>query len=409
MTKSYYKVLDGERYDRQMIEIAEEAVAGQGDGRISISDVEILYEAIIDGNTITEIEEKTLTYIRENFRFTAAADDWLTKELEAWIARKGTDGTISQENEGDEEPSDLASETIYETREIKSEKTKLVGVDKTQHLPHKSSTIQESKPVSSSSGIWKGLAIVFLLLLPIAFFIGKNLVTNQENPEFKATQAGLEAKLRSNNQNLVAAKAEIVKLKNQLASQNVSQVPATTQATNAEEGMEETGSKLSKEIAAALRQSLSSEFQQQIIQVDEKRLVITLLPEQSFFESGGILLKPVLKDSLRKIFPKFVQTLKTFDAKIAEIQFQGHSSSNWRLAKDGRDAYLKNLGLSIARAEATLKYCLDLKEVEESQSWLIKRMTSTGVSGLRPVFNQDKTEDEVRSRRISIAIIVDGE
>ena len=36
MSDSYYKTIDGKHYDREMLEIADEAVAGAGDGRISV-------------------------------------------------------------------------------------------------------------------------------------------------------------------------------------------------------------------------------------------------------------------------------------------------------------------------------------------------------------------------------------
>ena len=34
MSNSYYKNVDGKNYDREMLEIADESVAGIGDGRI---------------------------------------------------------------------------------------------------------------------------------------------------------------------------------------------------------------------------------------------------------------------------------------------------------------------------------------------------------------------------------------
>ena len=33
MSESYYKVIDGVKYDRAMLEFCDEAVAGAGDGR----------------------------------------------------------------------------------------------------------------------------------------------------------------------------------------------------------------------------------------------------------------------------------------------------------------------------------------------------------------------------------------
>ena len=35
---AYYKTIDGKKYDAELIEAAEKAVAGRGDGRISMDD-----------------------------------------------------------------------------------------------------------------------------------------------------------------------------------------------------------------------------------------------------------------------------------------------------------------------------------------------------------------------------------
>ena len=39
---SYYKQIEGVKYDRELVEAADEAVAGRGDGRISRADAEKL-------------------------------------------------------------------------------------------------------------------------------------------------------------------------------------------------------------------------------------------------------------------------------------------------------------------------------------------------------------------------------
>ena len=88
MSESYYKVIGGERYDREILDIAEKSVDGQGDGRISIEDAHQLFEAIIDGNMITKIELKTLDYIKANFKFTPAALNWIDQQLASEIPQE---------------------------------------------------------------------------------------------------------------------------------------------------------------------------------------------------------------------------------------------------------------------------------------------------------------------------------
>ncbi len=77
----YYKTIDGVKYDADLIEAAEKAVAGQGDGKISFEDAQILLEKVKDGDTYTDVEKATMAYIRENFKWTEKADEWFRAEI----------------------------------------------------------------------------------------------------------------------------------------------------------------------------------------------------------------------------------------------------------------------------------------------------------------------------------------
>jgi len=85
---SYYKVIDGEKYDKELLEAAEEAVAGRGDGRISMEDAKKLYEKVKDGDSYTDIEKATVKYIRDNFKWTDDADEWFRAEIRKWASTK---------------------------------------------------------------------------------------------------------------------------------------------------------------------------------------------------------------------------------------------------------------------------------------------------------------------------------
>jgi len=103
MSDSYYKTIDGKHYDREMLEIADEAVAGAGDGRISVEDAHKLLGAVKDANKYTDIEKATMKYIRENYKFTYAADQWFRTEIRKWAATK------VKENDGNSKLTDQAS------------------------------------------------------------------------------------------------------------------------------------------------------------------------------------------------------------------------------------------------------------------------------------------------------------
>lgn len=85
---AYYKTIDGKKYDAELIEAAEKAVAGRGDGRISMDDAKILLDKVKDGNSYTDIEKDTMAYIRDNFKWTEQADEWFRTEIRKWAASK---------------------------------------------------------------------------------------------------------------------------------------------------------------------------------------------------------------------------------------------------------------------------------------------------------------------------------
>ncbi|MCH9045576.1 MAG: hypothetical protein IIA40_05670 [SAR324 cluster bacterium] len=88
MSDDYYIVMDGVKCDRKMIELAEGAVAGAGDGRISLDDAKYLLAAVKDANLYTDVEKATMRYVRDNYRFTEAADRWFRTEIRRWAATR---------------------------------------------------------------------------------------------------------------------------------------------------------------------------------------------------------------------------------------------------------------------------------------------------------------------------------
>ena len=86
MSEDYYIEIDGVKCDRKLIELADDAVAGKGDGRISVDDAKVLFDAVRDGNTYTDVEKATIQYIHKNYKFTAKADDRFRTEIRKWAA-----------------------------------------------------------------------------------------------------------------------------------------------------------------------------------------------------------------------------------------------------------------------------------------------------------------------------------
>jgi len=76
---SYYKIVDGVKYDRKLLEAAEGFAK---DGHISFPEAKTLWEDAQDGQGVTEIEKQTLLYTMETFKYTDKARAFLQPLLE---------------------------------------------------------------------------------------------------------------------------------------------------------------------------------------------------------------------------------------------------------------------------------------------------------------------------------------
>ena len=86
MTETYYKIIDGKKYDREMLALADRLTQGKGDGRISVADAKKLIQTVQDGGKYTDVEKDTMAYIRDNYTFTDEANQWFRDEIRRWAA-----------------------------------------------------------------------------------------------------------------------------------------------------------------------------------------------------------------------------------------------------------------------------------------------------------------------------------
>ncbi|MDF3819776.1 OmpA family protein [Leptospira sp. 96542] len=86
MAKSYYRTMNGKQYDNELLEIVEKATK-RSKAPIGKNIAKTLFEAIKDGNDYTDIEKRTVKYIRDNFKFQSDADEYLRTEIRKWAAK----------------------------------------------------------------------------------------------------------------------------------------------------------------------------------------------------------------------------------------------------------------------------------------------------------------------------------
>ncbi|WP_049721116.1 hypothetical protein [Gilvimarinus polysaccharolyticus] len=76
-----YVTIDGETYEKELLELAKKHTTGRGEGNISKDEVLDLVKSAKDGPGVTETELRTLHYIRANFPFTDAAAALFEQEI----------------------------------------------------------------------------------------------------------------------------------------------------------------------------------------------------------------------------------------------------------------------------------------------------------------------------------------
>lgn len=65
--------IDGNKYEKELIDLATHHTTGRGEGKLSEDEVAELFESAHDGPGVTETERATLAYIRKSYEFTDAA------------------------------------------------------------------------------------------------------------------------------------------------------------------------------------------------------------------------------------------------------------------------------------------------------------------------------------------------
>ncbi|MCB9307038.1 MAG: hypothetical protein H6565_10615 [Lewinellaceae bacterium] len=80
---AYYKIIDGQRYDRSLLEKAEAHTKGRGEWQLSLDEIQDVFTAAGDGGAYTETEWHTLRYIAAHYPLTAPARKWLDEQFEA--------------------------------------------------------------------------------------------------------------------------------------------------------------------------------------------------------------------------------------------------------------------------------------------------------------------------------------
>ena len=84
--ETVFEVIEGKRYDRELIKVAKDLT--NSNEEITIEGSKKLFTRIRDYDDYTQIEKQTVAYIRKKYKFTPEANQWLRKEIRKWASTK---------------------------------------------------------------------------------------------------------------------------------------------------------------------------------------------------------------------------------------------------------------------------------------------------------------------------------
>ena len=106
--KSYYRTINGKKYDRALLEKAEELTAQVDGGELSAADARKLLEESQDAGKVTAVEKATMEYVQNNYAW-AAAEPAAAAEPEA-AAETAEEPAASTSDAATEAPEEKAGE-----------------------------------------------------------------------------------------------------------------------------------------------------------------------------------------------------------------------------------------------------------------------------------------------------------
>lgn len=163
---------------------------------------------------------------------------------------------------------------------------------------------------------------------------------------------------------------------------------------------------LQNEIYKALRDEFRSDLQRWQAELTREDLAIRFFAPDVLFDAGASKLSDKFKLILTDFMPRYVKTLRAYEAAISEIRIEGHTSSEHSRGKNALDRYVRNLKLSQDRAREVAIFSLQNLDRDDEQ-WLRKSLTSNGLSSSRLVLDAQEKELKEKSRRVEFKVITD--
>jgi chemotaxis protein MotB len=166
-----------------------------------------------------------------------------------------------------------------------------------------------------------------------------------------------------------------------------------------------------KQVQMDASKKISTELAKSNIKADVDKMSGDLkISDVELFEIGSAKLSARGKNLLDKLAPIYINTIFSDKELASEIQYitvEGHTDSQMYAGIKSKDEqFLKNMDLSLQRANAVTEYIFKTKYNQEFADELKKIIVVEGKSYNEPVLDSQGNEDFDKSRRVELKLKV---
>ena len=157
----------------------------------------------------------------------------------------------------------------------------------------------------------------------------------------------------------------------------------------------------------ALSEEFKDDFEPWNAELTKDELLFRFKNPSALFEVGKSELNEKFTNILSDFFPRYLKTLESYKDEIAEVRIEGHTSSEYKAAKNDEQRYALNKKLSQERADAVRDYSVAKGSLIEGidAKWVEDTFKSYGMSYDNPILDESGIENASASRRVEFRIM----
>jgi outer membrane protein OmpA-like peptidoglycan-associated protein len=165
-----------------------------------------------------------------------------------------------------------------------------------------------------------------------------------------------------------------------------------------------------KQLYNSLKDEFSDDLEDWQASIESQDLAIRFNAPGVLFDTGAANLKPAFTQILDDFFPRYLSLLQDpqYESSIAAIHIDGYTSSIWSDNTEQSQAYFLNMQLSQQRTMSVLKYLYYMNTDATIQQYLRDHFTANGLASSHLIFNEDGSENPLKSQRVEFKILLKG-